>query len=287
MIAIFKREIKAYFLTPIGFIYMGLFLLLSGIFFTAINLQSGSSHFANFLGNLLFIYLFAVPLLTMRLFSEEKRQKTDQLLLTSPISIPAIVCGKFLASLALYAMSMIITLLYSVVIAMYGDLLFAETIGSYIGYFFLGAGYISIGIFISAGTENQITAAFITFFCLLIIQLLDPIIQLVPADIRSGLFSAIVLAGLVALFVFLNTRNWVITLGTVIICAIAIFGFWFLQRNVYSGFIRKFLGWFSLNRRYQPFTLGLLKIDTLIYYTSFCALFLFLTVRTIEKRRWN
>jgi ABC-2 type transport system permease protein len=182
---------------------------------------------------------------------------------------------------------MIITLLYAVVIAVYGDLIWAETIGSYIGFLFLGAGYISIGVLISASTENQLTAALITFFCLLIILFIEPLTQIIPADMRTGVISAGILAGLITLFVFLNTRNWVITLGTAVILAIAIVCFWIFQKNIYSGFMRKFLGWFSLNRRYQPFTQGLLKIDNLIYYTSFSALFLFLTVRVIEKRRWN
>jgi ABC-2 type transport system permease protein len=287
MIAIFKRELKAYFLTPIGYLYMGLFLLLTGIFFTFGNLFSQSSQFSGFLGNLLFIYLFAVPLLTMRLFSEEKRQKTDQLLLTSPVSITEIVCGKFLAALAIYAMTIVVTILYAVVIAIFGDLQTMEIIGSYIGFLFLGAGYISVGVFISAGTENQLTAALVTFFSLLVILLLDSITQIFPADQMSGLISAGVLAAAALLFLFINTRNWVITLGAAIVCGLAIGAFWLFNKGVYVGFLGKFLGWFSLNRRYQSFSMGLLKFDSLLYYASFSGLFLFLTVRLIEKRRWN
>jgi ABC-2 type transport system permease protein len=287
MISIFKREVKAYFVTPIGYLYMGLFLLITGLFFTFGNIFSQSSQFSSFLGNLLFIYLFAIPLLTMRLFSEEKRQKTDQLLLTSPVSIPEIVCGKFLAALALYAMTMVVTLLYAVVIAIFGDLQTAEVIGSYIGFLFLGAGYISIGVLISASTENQLTAALVTFFALLVILLLDSVAQMVPSDLRSGFISAAVLAALAVFFVFLNTRNWFITLASVIVFGLVIGGFWYFNRTVYTGFLQKFLGWFSLNRRYTYFTMGLLKIDSLIYYITFCGLFLFLTVRLIEKRRWN
>jgi ABC-2 type transport system permease protein len=287
MIAIFKREVKAYFVTPIGYIYMGLFLLITGLFFTFGNIFSQSSQFSGFLGNLLFIYLFAIPLLTMRLFSEEKRQKTDQLLLTSPVSIPEIVCGKFLAALALYAMTMVVTLLYAAVIAIFGDLQTAEVMGSYIGFLFLGAGYISIGVFISASTENQLTAALVTFFALLVILLIDSIAQVVPADLRAGLVSAGVLAALAVFFLFLNTRNWFITLVSAIVFGLAIGGFWYFKSSIYTGFLGKFLGWFSLNRRYQNFAMGLLKIDSLVYYITFCGLFLFLTVRLIEKRRWN
>ena len=294
MISIFKREIKAYFVTPIGCLYMGLFLLITGIYFTFSNLFSQSSYYSNFLGSILFIYLFAIPLLTMRLFSEEKRQRTDQLLLTSPISIPEIVCGKFLAALALYAMSLVVTVLYAVIIAIYGDLMIWETLGSYIGFLFLGACYISVGVFVSASTENQLTAALVTFFTLFVIWLIDPISQMVPSDALAGVISAGVLAFIVVLFLFLNTRNWFIVLVTAVVSAAVILflyffvqGYYYVFRNIYSGFLQNFLGWFSLNRRYQNFSMGLLKFDALIYYVSFSGLFLFLTIRLIEKRRWN
>ena len=287
MFAIFKREFKAYFLTPIGYLFMGLFLLLTGVFYTFDNLLSQRSQYTGFLGSILLIYLFAIPLLTMRLFSEERRQKTDQLLLTSPVSIGSIVCGKFLAALAVYVGTLVVTILYAVVIAVYGDLQTWETFGSYIGFIFLGACYISVGIFVSAATENQLTAALVGFFTLMFIWLIDPVSQMVPTDTKSGVISAIVLLIALLLFVYLNTRNWVIILGTVILGALVIGGFYLFKKDVYFGFIQKFLGWFSLNRRYQSFSMGLLKFDALLYYASFSGLFLFLTVRLIEKRRWN
>jgi ABC-2 type transport system permease protein len=294
MLAILKREIKAYFLTPIGCLYMGLFLLITGIFFFFSNLSNQSSYYSSFLGNVLFIYLFAVPLLTMRLFSEEKRQRTDQLLLTSPISIVEIVCGKFLAALCLYAMTLVVTILYAVVIAIHGDLLVWETLGSYIGFLFLGSCYIAIGIFVSASTENQVTAALVTFFSLFVIWLIDPISRSVPSDTFAGVISAGVLALVVVLFLFLSTRNWFIVLATAVVAAAVILflyfsvdGYIYRFRSFFSGFLQNFLGWFSLNRRYQDFSMGLLKFDSLLYYVSFSGLFLFLTVRLIEKRRWN
>jgi ABC-2 type transport system permease protein len=287
MIAIFKRELKAYFLTPIGYLYMGFFLLITGIFYTFSNLLTGNSRFSGFLGSILLIYLFAIPLLTMRLFSEEKRQKTDQLLLTSPITIPAIVCGKFLAALAIYILTLLVTLLYVLVIAVFGDLQGWETLGSYIGFIFLGASYIAVGVCISASTENQLTAALVNFFSLLVIWILDPLSQAIPQDMRTGLISAAVLALILALFLYINTRNWLIVLGVAIAAALAIGGFYRFNGTVFYGFAGKFLGWFSLNRRYESFSMGLLKFDALLYYASFTGLFLFLTVRLIEKRRWN
>ena len=287
MLAIFKRELQSYFLTPIGYIYMGLFLLLTGIFYFFGNIFSQSSQYANFLGSVLLIFLFAVPILTMRLLSEERKQKTDQLLLTSPVSITGIVLGKFLAALAVYCGTLLVTVLYAVVIAIFGDLQVWETVGSYIGFIFLGASYLSLGLFISSVTENQLTAALITFFTLMLIWLIDPISQVIPSDARTGIISAGVLLAAIVLFLFLNTKNWVIVAGAALLGGLAIGGFYLFKQDVFSGFIRKFLGWFSLNRRYEPFSMGLLKFDSLLYYASFSGLFLFLTIRLIEKRRWN
>jgi ABC-2 type transport system permease protein len=144
---------------------------------------------------------------------------------------------------------------------------------------------------VSAATENQLTAALVTFFVLFFVQILDTLAQLMPSDIKTGVISASILILLAAFFVFLNTRNWFLPLALIIIGAAAILilsfgasGHW---RIFFIDFDRKVFQWFSLNKRYSDFPLGLLKIDSLIYYTSFCGLFLFLTVRHIEKRHWN
>jgi ABC-2 type transport system permease protein len=266
---------------------MGFFLLATGIFFFYSNLRSQNSRFTGFLGSILFIYLFAIPLLTMRLFSEERRQKTDQLLLTSPVTVGEIVLGKFFAAFSVYLMTLLVTLMYVAVIAVFGDLAVWETVGSYIGFIFLGASYICVGVFISAGTENQLTAALVTFFSLMMIWLIDPIGQSLPSDLVSGVISASALALALCAFVYINTRNLYILAGAVLAGAAVITALYFINQDIYLGFIGKFLAWFSLNKRYENFSMGILKLDSLVYYISFSGLFLFLTVRLIEKRRWN
>jgi ABC-2 type transport system permease protein len=287
MIAIFKRELKGYFLTPIGYIYMGFFLLITGVFFTFSNILTRSPQYTGFLGNVLFIYLFAIPLLTMRLFSEERRQKTDQLLLTSPISVTAIVLGKFFAAFALYVLTLVVTVFYVVVIAVFGDLAVWETVGSYIGFIFLGASYITVGVFVSAGTENQFTAALVSFFSLLLIWIIDPLVNIIPADIIAGVVFAALLAVLAGVFLYINMRNLYLGIGAVVVGGLIITALYFFRGELFSGLVQKTLSWFSLNQRYGNFTLGVLKLEALFYYTSFSGLFLFLTVRLIEKRRWN
>ena len=207
--------------------------------------------------------------------------------MTSPVSILEIVLGKFFAAFFVYLLTLVVTLMYVVVIAIFGDLAGWETLGSYVGFIFLGASYISVGIFISAGTENQITAALITFFSLIMIWLIDPISQGLPSDLLTGIISAGVLVVGLCVFIYFNTRSLYIVAGALIAGALVITALYFFEQDIFLNFIGKFLGWFSLNKRYEDFSRGILKMDALAYYLSFSGLFLFLTVRLIEKRRWN
>jgi ABC-2 type transport system permease protein len=284
--AIMTREFRTYFQTPTGYIFAGLFLLVSGFFFAFGNLLNGSSYFNSFLQSILFLYLFAVPLLTMRLLSEERRQRTDQLLLTSPITVTQIVLGKFFAAFVVFLITLLVTVLYAVVVAIFGDLSVSETVGGYIGFALLGASFISIGVLVSAVSENQVTAAFFTFFALLFIWFLNLVKSVAPTDpISSTIFAAAIVLGIAAFF-FANTRSWIASGAVVVAGAITIVLLHLFQPMVFDGLIQNALDWFSLLERYDTFSLGLIQIDEVVFYLSFTALFLFVTVRLIEKRRW-
>ncbi len=286
MIAIMSREFRTYFQTPTGYIFMGLFLLVSGFFFTLGNLISGSSYFTSFLQSILFIYLLAIPLLTMRLLSEERRQKTDQLLLTSPISVTDIVLGKFFAAFIVFLLTLLVTVLYAVVVGIFGDLAVWQTVGGYIGFSLLGASFISVGVLISAVSENQVSAAFFTFFALLLIWFLNLVKSVAPIDPISGtIFAAVVVVGLAAFF-FANTRSWIAAGAVVIVGAATIVILHLFSPQVFNGLIAEVLDWFSLLERFDAFTLGLVKLEEVVFYLSFTSMFLFVTVRLIEKRRW-
>jgi ABC-2 type transport system permease protein len=287
MLAIFKRELRNYFMTPIGYIFMGLFLLVAGFFFAYGNLFTKSSYYSGLLGNILFVYIFAIPLLTMRSISEEKHQRTDQLLLTSPIRVIDIIGGKFLAAFTVFLITLFITILYALIVGIYGDIAVWETIGAYIGFMLLGACFIALGIFVSALTENQVTAAFVTFFALLLIWLIDLVEQVVPKDNVAGLIFAFAAAIGLALFLYFNTRNLILTLAIGVAVLAAVLVIFFINRLLYDGLISKVLSWFSLLKRYNSFNMGLLKLDSIVYYLSFAFAFLFLSVRVIEKKRWT
>ena len=145
MFAVFTRELSAFFKSITGFIFMGIFLLITGIFFMSDNLIPQSSNYVSVLGGITFVFLVVVPILTMRTLSEERHQKTDQLLLTSPLSIGSIVLGKYLAAVAVFIFTLIITLLYPLQLSLVGSISVSEIAGGYIGIFLLGCAFIAIG----------------------------------------------------------------------------------------------------------------------------------------------
>ena len=183
MLAIWKREVQNYFLTPIGYVFMGIFLLVGGIFFFLNNILSASADLSTMFGNLSYLFMLAVPILTMKLLSEEKRSKSDQLLLTSPRSIWDIVLGKFLAACTVLLATMAVTLLYVIVLYVYSnDMIYGTAvqagliISNYLGFFLLGCGYIAIGVLMSALTENQVSAAVLTLGVNMLLQMIESVL---------------------------------------------------------------------------------------------------------------
>jgi ABC-2 type transport system permease protein len=288
MLAIFRREIRAYFSSPIGFTFVGFFLLIAGVFFAISNLLSGSPNYTSVLSSLTFVFLFLVPILTMRLLSEETRQKTDQLLITSPLSITGIVVGKYLAAVGVFLITLLITVLYPVIMSFYalGGLGWWEILGGYIGFFLLGSSFIAVGLFFSSLTDNQLVAAVETFAALLLIWILDFIAQSVPSDAVSGLVFLAIIGGLLVLLVYFSTRNTLAAVAAFVIAAAAIVLLFVFSRGSFDGLIGRILGWFSLLKRYSDFSLGLLGLGPIVYYISFSGAFVFLAIRMIEKRRW-
>ncbi len=287
MLAVFTRELKSYFTNITGFIFMGFFLLLSGVFFTLINLGQSNPQFTATLGNIVFIFLFVVPILTMRLLSEESRQKTDTLLLTNPLGITGIVMGKYLAALAVFLITVVITIIYPVILSTLGVITVSEIAGGYVGVILLGASFIAVGLFISSLTDNQVIAAVVTFGVLLFMWFLDPVQQIVPPEKAAGIiFLSLVVVG-IGVFIFLTVRNIYVSIAELVVGAGIVVLLYFVKPDFYDGLIIRFLQWFSIVSRYSEFNMGLLGISPIVYYISFSAIFIFLTVRVIEKRRWK
>ncbi len=163
MRAIYKRELKSYFHSFIGALFIGATLFLLGIYFSVYNLFMGYPYIGYALSSVVFLFLISIPLLTMRILTEERKQKTDQLILTAPISVSKIVIGKFLALATIFTIPMVIISVYPLILSLFGEVAFAETYLAVAGFFLYGIACISIGIFISSLVESQVIAAVLTF----------------------------------------------------------------------------------------------------------------------------
>ena len=174
MVAIFKREMKAYFTSPIAYIYLAVFYLISGFYFSTMNLNGKTSDMSYVFAGVFTIMMILIPLLTMRLFADEKKQKTDQCLLTAPVNLAEIVIGKFMAASAVFVVGMLIYIPYIIVLLSFtSQLAWASIIGNITGLLLVGCSFISIGIFVSSLTEIQIVSAIISLIINFVLYMID------------------------------------------------------------------------------------------------------------------
>ena len=247
MLAIFKKELRSYFLNAIGYVYLGVFLAVSALLCCYTTLGSGTYDTSNYFAFISIIFIILIPLLTMRLFAEEKKLRTEQLLLTSPVSIAGMVFGKFLAAFTLFAIGILLSLINFIPLCIFANMdgvndAYASSVGpvasmifsNTLGLLLLGAAFIAVGMFISSLTENQLAAAIITVM-------------------------------IIATMLLLNLAN----------------------SYVDNYAIRFVISWVCFMSRYAPFQSGIFDPSSLLYFVSVAGVFLFLTARVYDKRRWG
>ena len=248
MFAIYKKEMRSYFTNPIGYIFTGIFLAFSALLCCYTTLLQKSYDTSTYFSIMVYAFVILIPLLTMRLFSEERKMRTEQLLLTAPVTLTGMVLGKYFAALSLFLGSTLLSCinlipLYVIAAAEKGNLdsdtvnlgpVTGEIVGCLIGLILIGAAFVAIGTLISALCENQLAAAVIT-------------IAVVISFIGIGIFSSLI--------------------------------------DVYA--VRLVLSWISVTGRYSTFAKGIFDIGAAVYFVSLAFIFLFLTVRVYEKRRWS
>ena len=248
MFAIYKKEMRSYFINPVGYVFAGIFLLFSAIFFGYTTYLSQSYDTSSYFTIMIFAFIVLIPLLTMRLFAEERKMRTEQLLLTSPVTITGIVLGKYFAALTMFLSCLAVSCLnfiplYAIAgvergLKPYNTVQIgpstSQLLGSIIGIALIGAAFIAIGSFISALTENQLAAAVIS---------VSVILSLVLVGVISPLINVLWIR---------NTLNWISILG-----------------------------------RFGNFSNGIFDYAALLYYCSIAFVFVFLTIRVYEKRRWS
>ena len=287
MIAIYKRDLKGFFTGMMGYVLLAFFLAVGGLYFTVMNLMSGYPDLSYTLYNNRFVLLVLVPLLTMRSFAEERRARTDQLLLTSPVPLWRIVLGKYLAVLSVFGMAVLVFALYPLIMSRGGAVSYRQSYAALLAFFLLGAACIAIGVFLSSLNENQIVAAVCSFFVLLLAYLMPSIQTLftVGSALAMGVF--LVLAVLGAAYAGWHSRSWGLGLGVFTVCCAAILVLFWLRSAALTSAFSSLLGALCLFSPFEKFVSGLFSLSAVVYYLSVTALFLFFTCQTLEKRRWN
>lgn len=287
MLAIFSKEFKNYFRTLTGYGFLGFFVLITGYFFVSQSIISLSPNYNDTLTGSLIMFLILVPVLTMRSFAEENRQKTDQLLLCSPVSITDIVMGKFFAAVLLYLIGIAITLIYPVTLNTFCDVDWSMTAVGLLGYFLMGACLIAVGIFISVLTDNQIVAAATTFAVIFLLLMMDNLTASAPLSTVASIAFIGIIVLIIAAIVYSSTGKLSVA-GIFALLGFAAMGMvYIIKPELYDGVIVRVLGWFSVLRRFEGFYMGIISISDVVYYLTFSFVFLYLTVNSIEKKRWK
>jgi len=287
MTAIMKKELRTYFSSWIGYVFLFIMIGITGVYFALANVMSMNGNFQYTLSSTTFIFLLLIPMLTMRLFAEEAKQKTDQLIFTAPLTVTQIVFGKFLAAFLLFISGTAITVIFPITIMGYGIMPTAQIISSYAGYILTITCLISIGLFVSTLTDNQIISAVISFAIIFVLNIMDGITSMVPTDtLSSTIFLAVAVLG-ISFLLYERTKNYYLAIITAAVSLGALAFAFFMNNLLFDGIMVKSLQWLSLWARFNNFTRGILDIADIVYYISFSAAFLYLTVNIIEKRRWR
>ena len=288
MLAIYKREFKSYFQSMIGCVFVAFLVAFTGIYFTAYNLNAGYPYFSYTLSGSLIVFIVGIPLITMRSFAEERKNKTDQLLLTAPVSLTKIVLGKYLAMISVVAIPNLIFCLFPLLIKMNGTA-YLKTDYISIGVFFLlGCVYVAIGMFMSALTESQMIAFITTFGLLLILYLWSGIIGFLPSSAIGSLIGLIVIFTIIIAYVYHMTENWMLSAVLEVIGIVASVATYIVKSSLFENLLTKILGKLALADVFTDITNNhIVDITGIVLYLSVIAIFIVLTIQAIQKRRWS
>ncbi len=287
MTAIFRRELRSYFRGVTGWLFSAFLLLFAGIYTMVYCLANGYPNFEYVMGNISFIFLICVPILTMRVFAEEKHRKTDQLLYSLPVSLSSVVLGKYLAMVTVLAVPTLIVCLYPLVLTNFGAVSLKLAFASIFFFFLLGACLLSVGMFISSATDSQIASAVITLVAMLVLYFMSGLASYVSADARASVIALMILALVLALVVWLLTRSQALAFGLAVVLVGGLFFWYGFSPDTFSGLFPTMMEQISVFDRFYTIVDGVFDWTAVVYYLSIIAVFLFLTVQSLEKRRWS
>ncbi len=287
MNAVFRHELSSHFHSLSAYVFGAFLLLFGGVYTMVMNLNNLVSNFEYVLANMAFIFQIIVPILTMRVLAEERRQKTDQLLYSLPLSMTDVVLGKFGALLVMLALPLGIMSLYPVVLSAFGNVHFPTAYGAMLAFFLLGAALIAIGLFISSMTESQAVAAGLCFVVMLLNYYISDLASFVAGTAFSSFAAFALLILLLALIVKLMTKSSLTALLVAALGEGALLAAYLLNSSMFEGLFPAVMEQLSLFDRFYVFVNGVFDLAAVVYFITVIALFLYLSVQSMERRRWN
>ena len=290
MIAIFKREVRSCFHGMIGYVLTAFMLASTAIYFVALNLGYGLTDYGYYtLYRTIFMLLLYIPVLTMRSFAEERHSRTDQLLLTSPVSVWGIVLGKYFALCVIFAVPCVADIAMILVLRALGATAAstAANFAALLCYYLMGCAAIAIGMFLSDRTENQIIAAISGVAVLLLAYMMPSLRSLFTAGSAVALAVFTVIAAVLCVVAGVRCRSFTLGCLTFAGCCVALTALFLLQSSWLTEAFSAVLSALCLFTPFEEFVNSSFSIPTLVYYLTVAGLFLFFTAQGLEKRRWN
>lgn len=287
MTAIYKRELKSYFCSVTGYMFCAFMLLFAGIYTMAVNINSAYANFEYVLSNMSFIFIIIIPVLTMRVISEERKQRTDTLLYSLPVSMTKVVVAKYFAMLTVLLVPVLVMGLYPVVLALFGKVNFLSAYSALIGFFLLGAALIAMGLFASSLTENQALSAGIAFLIVLVNYFITSFAYYLSSTAAASLIALAIMVLALVVIVYLLTKDFSLSASVAIIGEGILFFVYYAFPEKLEGLFPAIIEKLSLFERFNIFTQGIFDISSVIYLVAVSAVFVFLTVQSMEKRRWS
>lgn len=287
MIAVFKHEIRSYFHSLTAYVFGAFLLAFIGIGAMLYNIQAAVSNFEFVLsfGSLVFVVI--VPVLTMRVIAEERRQKTDQLLYSLPITTLQVIAGKYLALLVIYLIPLAIISVYPLIFAQFGDVYLLTSYGSIFAFFLMGAALIAVGMFLSSLTDNQGLAAGIGIAVILFNYYSVSLSEYVSSTAAGSVIALLVIILALGAVIRYLTRNENLASGICLVLLAAVLLLYFIDSTSFEGLLPSIMTQLSLFERFKVFVNGMFDMTAVVYYLSVIAFFLFLSVQSLEKRRYN
>lgn len=287
MIAVLKHELSSYFTGLSAYIFGAFMLFFAGIYCMVYNLANGLTSYQYVPGSMAFIFLIIVPVVTMRIIAEEKRQRTDQLLYSLPIRMSEVVLGKYFALLIMMLIPILVMCIYPLILKGFGNVHLLSAYSAMAGFFLLGAALLSIGMFVSSLTDNQAVSAGLCFVVMLVLYFMSDLAGFLSSTARGSIIGLTIIGIALSIAAGFMTKSFSFGMTFIIVYEAILFGLSYFKPEFFENLLPDIFQKISPFERFYTFIDGVFDLTGVVFFLTVTGLFLFMTVQSLEKRRWS